>query len=93
MDTKITCPICDEPKRPIGRYPNYVCKSCLNNYKTLDKDGNEITYSNINWTGGISSMKNGIKSEQENAEVFCYVNSIECFAQEARFGGIVISTK
>ena len=68
------------------RYSDCVCNSCLNHYKTRDKEGNEKHFGNIDITGGIRATCN----DKPTDDFSCYINNVECYANEARFGGIVI---
>ena len=47
----------------------------------------EIDFYNEEITGGFYSVVNNVKGKIHE----CYVNNIKCYADEARFGGIVIS--
>ena len=82
------CPICENNVHPMQRYPNYICSKCIERYDTLTFDGKPITFSNIDWWGGFQSHIEGDKTPTEIHK--CYINGIECWADEARFGGIVI---
>ena len=71
------------------RYPDYICQSCLTVYPPQTQDGRRITYSNQDHTGGLVSW---VEGETEPGTVHtCYVHGVRCRADEARFGGIVIS--
>jgi hypothetical protein len=90
METKQQCPVCKLQVHPSARYPHYVCQDCINKYGTLTWDGKQITFSNVDYTGGFQSL---IQGEGTASNVHkCYINGIECWADEARFGGIVIQT-
>jgi len=83
------CPICDNTKEYSERYPNSVCNDCVS--KALDKDGNVVKFYNTEMFGyGFMSIHyiNNKKINREDHE--CYIDNIKCFAEEARFGGIVI---
>ena len=86
MDTFI-CPICNEAHKTMMRYPTAVCRKCLSNFGTKDVDGNYKNFRNIDIYGGLAANVNGV----ETRDYTCYVNNIKCYAQEARFGGVVIS--
>lgn len=67
------------------RYPLSVCSQCKE--KTVTINGTPIKFGNIDAMGGFMSVVNGnIGNDHE-----CYINKIECIADEARFGGIVVS--
>ena len=84
------CPICGEDTPEMGRYPNYVCDTCINTHETLTADNKRIQFSNINPFGGFQSKIEGDENYGNQHE--CFINGIKCHADEARFGGIVIQT-
>lgn len=81
------CPVCSKDHEVMKRYPLAVCNRCLQKYTTLTKDSKNIDFFNIDaFGGGIKSIVDGkLSSETE-----CYINGVKCYADEARFGGIVI---
>ncbi|MFP4341650.1 MAG: hypothetical protein ACLFQO_14480 [Cyclobacteriaceae bacterium] len=82
------CPICSKELKVIRRYPKYVCPECK--YKATDKDGHELSFSNVDFTGGFTASYTDT-GEKYNSHT-CYIDGIECYADEARFGGVVIQT-
>lgn len=80
------CPICNTALKYFERYPNYICPKCA--AKASDKSGRLLSFGNEGMWGGFEGvyMDNG---EEYNSHA-CYVDKIECNADEARFGGIVI---
>ena len=82
----IICPICSNFHNTLQRYPHAICNKCLTKYKPLDKNGIHIEFFNKNLFGGFTSKKGNIYGEEHE----CYINGIKCYADEARFGGIVI---
>ncbi|MCJ7650242.1 MAG: hypothetical protein MUP85_16660 [Candidatus Lokiarchaeota archaeon] len=86
---KHSCPICGKELKPYQRYPNYVCKECSS--KAVSKSGRQLIFSNIDFSGGyIAYYKD---TEEEYDSHLCYIDGVECIADEARFGGIVIQVK
>ena len=82
------CPICNKQVKVIERYPKYLCIECAT--KTTDKNGRTIVFKNTSAFGhGCKAVYSDNPSEIHDGNS-CYVNGIACFAQEARFGGIVI---
>jgi len=79
------CPICNELRFTTARYPNKICNKCETLCTT--KDNEKIQFFNIDHSGGFLSIVN---DKQGNIHE-CYVNNIKCYADEARFGGIVVS--
>ena len=80
------CPICNVELTPYSRYPNYVCGLCKS--KATNKDGKPLSFSNIDLSGGFRARY------RDNGEIYdshiCYITGIMCYADEARFGGIVV---
>lgn len=83
------CPICNKELRTFARYPNYLCPQCA--AKAKDKDGRELVFGNISMSGGFLAVYKDTNDTYDSH--LCYVDGIECFADEARFGGIVIEKK
>ncbi len=80
------CPICKGKVGASERYPNYVCKECSLN--VTDKSGRLLEFSNVDMSGGYQARYIDTK-ENYNSHV-CYIDDVECRADEHRFGGIVI---
>jgi len=80
------CPICKVALQAYERYPNYICPSCAS--KATDKHGRLLCFGNINLSGGFEAFYLDNKKKYDSH--ICYINGIECYADEARFGGIVI---
>tara|TARA_B100000902_G_C26632485_1_gene585161 strand:+ start:209 stop:502 length:294 start_codon:yes stop_codon:yes gene_type:complete len=82
------CPICSEIRETMIRYPNSVCEKCCSTGIFADSlQTTPITFSNIDMSGGFQSIVNGVVGNQH----ICYIKGLQCAADEARFGGIVIS--
>ena len=81
------CPICNNKHNTLARYPNAVCNDCLHTHGTKDNHGNDKYFFNRSFAGGIKALVNG----KETFDYSCFVNQIKCMADEARFGGIVVS--
>ena len=87
METrKHNCPICNQELNFNARYPNRICAACGD--KATDIEGEKLAFGNISMSGGFEAFYVAT-SEPYNSHI-CYVNGIECVADEARFGGIVI---
>ena len=79
------CPICNEMMNSYyERYPNMVCCKCSG--KTITDKGIKIEFYNIDISGGFYSLVNNIKGDIHE----CYIDKLKCYADEARFGGIVV---
>ena len=86
---KYNCPICYAELTRNYRYPNYICAQCSE--KATDIEGKRLIFRNRDLSGGFVAI---YKDSQEiyNSNI-CYINKIICYADEARFGGIVIEKK
>ena len=88
MTKKQVCPIFQEETIADPRYPNYLCYNCSDAVTT--KNGESIIFYNVDFSGGIIAHFTGADRVYKSQE--CYINNIKCYAQEARFGGIVIQS-
>lgn len=83
------CPLCHTALKAIARYPNNVCSNCA--ARGTDKEGRLMAFGNVDMTGGY------IAKYRDTGEVYerhgCYIEGIKCYANEAKFGGIVIEVK
>ena len=84
--TTQTCPICHAATSPSERYPRHVCTSCAS--RASSADGRLLTFSNLDMSGGFIARYAGSDEVHDSHE--CFIDGIECRADEARFGGIVI---
>jgi hypothetical protein len=80
------CPICNVPVKPSIRYPRYLCNACA--VKAKSKDGRPLKFFNESMSGGYAAEY--VDTDVSYPSHECYVNEIECYADESRFGGIVI---
>jgi len=85
---KQTCPICQKAVQPSERYPRCLYKDCAARAKS--KDGRSLKFSNIDMTGGLMAVYADTGESYPSHE--CYVDGIQCYANEHRFGGIVIQS-
>lgn len=82
------CPICGEKVGHWERYPQQVCERCA--AKASDAYGRRLCFSNRFFTGGIHAFYRDNGAEYRHQ--ICYIDGVKCFANEHRFGGIVIET-
>jgi hypothetical protein len=81
------CPICNEKEKMLIRYKNMVCSKCLQTGIWADKPQKiPIKFGNKGIEGGFISFVNNIPGSQHT----CYIREKKCYADEAKFGGIVI---
>ncbi|MEP7074865.1 MAG: hypothetical protein ABI878_03570 [Acidobacteriota bacterium] len=80
------CPICSTPVVFSERYPRYVCDSCF--ARAVDEDGRSLAFTNVSLSGGFAALYRDTHEERQSH--LCFIGDIKCWADEARFGGIVI---
>ncbi|RYZ70427.1 MAG: hypothetical protein EOP91_13465 [Lysobacteraceae bacterium] len=85
MTTQL-CPICRTQTTPSERYPRHVCQSCA--ARASSAHGRLLSFSNVGFSGGFIAHYAGTDEVHDSHE--CFIDGIECWADEARFGGIVI---
>jgi hypothetical protein len=85
----VPCPICQTLMSYSERYPKALCNAHYD--ECIDIEGRKVTYSNEGFHGGFVSEHfvndNLVETAKDGC---CAVRGVICFAQEARFGGIVI---
>ncbi len=74
------------------RYPRIVCSQCSSLDNIIDSDGNKVYFENESIFGGFISVHDIDNMLVKKSDHICYINNIKCYADEARFGGIVIQT-
>jgi hypothetical protein len=80
------CPICLKQVKPNPRYPRYLCRECA--AKATAQDGRGLRFSNEGLSGGFVAEYTDTGEPYLGHE--CFVGGVKCYADEARFGGIVI---
>jgi len=72
------------------RYPNALCPACHKG-PIVDANGNRVTFINTHPLGyGVASEHHENGKIVVKDEPFCFLEGKACYAQEYRFGGIVI---
>jgi hypothetical protein len=79
-------PICSNPVPHWERYPRAVCQDCYN--KACNAQGQKLLFFNQSMSGGFEAMVADTKEAYPSH--LCYIEGKECWADEHRFGGIVI---
>ena len=84
--SKLTCPLptCSRARSLSSRYPHALCT--WHRHNTQNEAGEPIEFYNRGPGGGFMSTVDGRESDHK-----CFVEGVECYADEARFGGIVVS--
>ena len=89
------CPLClGIMTYYLDRYPKMICHKCANgdNGKIIDNFGNDVSFSNIDIYGGFASHHKINNEIVYKTDHICWINTVKCYANEMRFGGIVIQT-
>ena len=86
LNFKHKCPICALELKKNERYPDYICPECTK--KATDKSGQSLTFFNLSVGGGFGAQYSDSGEEYLSQE--CYIDGRHCWADEARFGGIVV---
>jgi hypothetical protein len=80
------CPICANPVPHWERYPLAVCPNC--DRKACNDRGQKLVFFNLSLSGGFGARV--ADTEEDYPSHICYIEGKKCWADEARFGGIVI---
>lgn len=80
------CPVCSAEVAANPRYPRHLCTRCAT--RTSSVDNRLLVFFNVDSSGGYRAQY------ADTGELYgshtCFVDGVECRADEARFGGIVI---
>ncbi len=85
-DVSQQCPLCAQGQPASSRYPDYICADCVAG--AVDGAGRPIDFQNTGLTGGFEAVY--LASGETSTSHRCFIRGIECHADEARFGGIVV---
>jgi len=86
------CSNCKKNVNYFPRYPKYICDECRD--KITDRNGRKLNFYNLGFMGtGCQGFYIDIEPNEKYNSNICYINEAEFFAEEARFGGIVIQKK
>lgn len=80
------CPICRASVTPNKRYPAYACDSCAE--RVVSPDGRPLVFGNVDISGGFEARY--ADSGETYGSHICVIDGVNCRADEAKFGGIVI---
>ena len=84
------CPICGTAQRPHPRYPRALCPACA--ALATDESGRPLRFSNVSPLGGGFQAADADTGALRESHL-CFVRGVRCWADEARFGGIVIQAQ
>ncbi len=82
------CPICLVEVYPDPRYPRHVCAHCAE--RAADEIGRPLGFFNESIYGGFIAKY--LDTGEKRGSHVCYIDGAKCWADEARFGGIVIES-
>ncbi len=85
-DVSQPCPICGAGQPEDPRYPNYLCRDCVG--RAVDEEGRPLDFANAGLGGGFVASYRGVGKTRDSH--LCFVDGVTCWADEARFGGIVV---
>lgn len=86
----VSCPVCGTEQPALSHYPGYLCRSCVSRAST--EDGRRLTLVNTSESGGFAARyaDTGELCEEATITHTVYVDGVACWADEARYGGIVV---
>ena len=82
--TNKKCLICEKEMLHSERYPNMICPRMC--WTDINQRWRNIKFYNKGHNGGFISIVNNNQCEIHE----CYINNHKCYADETRFGGIVV---
>jgi hypothetical protein len=85
------CPVCHTSVEINPRYPNYLCQLCCD--RAVDAQGRQLDLYNISVSGGFKAhfKQDGSPAPEVTESHIVYVGFLKVWADEARFGGIVLT--
>ena len=92
INFKQVCSNCKKEKIFSQRYPKSICQECYS--ETTDLKNRKVEFFNTEALGsGCQGFYVGTEQKEKYNSDLCYITGKEFFAEEARFGGIVIQIK
>lgn len=86
------CSNCGNERSFSARYPKCICGNCYD--LTTDKNGRKVTFYNTElMVHGCQGYFVDVEPKEKYDSNICYIGDDEFYAEEARFGGIVIQKK
>lgn len=83
------CPVCGVSVPHVERHSRYLCEECAS--QACSEDERPLSFSNVDIFGGFQAAYTDT-GEPYGGHV-CYVRGVRCWADEYKFGGIVIETR
>ena len=88
-DVSQRCPVCGKGQPASPRYPRYLCAGCV--AQATDAGGRPLVFCNAGLGGGFAAIYSDTDEHYDSQD--CYVQGVHCWADEARFGGIVVQPR
>ncbi len=85
-DVSHPCPICGVGQPASPRYKQYICSRCAE--RATDEAGNGLRFYNAGLDGGLLVRR--ADTDETVDTTTCWIDGIQCFVQEGRFGGVVV---
>jgi hypothetical protein len=80
------CPVCEREVKLNARYPRYVCSSCCK--RATAPDRRKVEFFQSGALGLLAARY--VETGEDYMGADCTIDGVECWAEEARFGGIVV---
>ena len=85
-------PICSKPVSPSNpRYPQQVCRDCRE--RPCSRDGRPVHFTNVSPGDALPGMRLRAfypDTAEPYATALCTIDGVECVADEAYMGGVVV---
>ena len=92
LNFKQFCSNCRAEIRYQQRYPKLICGNCYKNITDINEK--QVEFFNTHWSGGgCQGYYTGTEQKEKYESELCYIDGTEYYAEEAKFGGIVIQLK
>ena len=85
----VPCSLCGDPRLHFDRYPLAVCQDCA--AQATNQEGQHLDFYNVDLSGGYKAVVTETGERYDSH--LCFINGVPCYADEARFGGIVIEVR
>jgi hypothetical protein len=84
------CPLCGAGVTTSPRYPDHLCTECAG--RAVDADGRPLRFYNVSFSGGFRAVFADDETDADavSRDHLVFVDGVRCWADEARFGGIVL---
>ena len=86
-DGEAPCPVCGDLRPHSPRYPRHLCADCVG--RATDEHGRPLRFFNASLLGTGFEAQYADTGKPRDSHV-CFVDGVRCWADEARFGGIVV---